>query len=37
MNEIKRLTMPFDRSELARLRAGDGVLLDGTMLVFRDA
>lgn len=37
MNEIKRLTMPFDRSELARLRTGDGVLLDGTMLVFRDA
>lgn len=36
MNE-KRLTMPFDRAELASLRAGDGVLLSGSMLVFRDA
>ena len=33
----KRLTMPFDKSELATLKVGDGVLLSGTMLVFRDA
>lgn len=33
----KRLTMPFDKSELAALKVGDGVLLSGTMLVFRDA
>lgn len=36
MNEIK-LTMPFDKKELAKLRAGDNVLLSGEMYVFRDA
>lgn len=36
MNEIK-LTMPFDKKELAKLRVGDNVLLSGEMYVFRDA
>lgn len=36
MSEIK-LNMPFDKSELKKLRAGDNVLLSGEMFVFRDA
>lgn len=36
MCEIK-LNMPFDKSELKKLRAGDNVLLSGEMFVFRDA
>lgn len=36
MNEVK-LTMPFDKKELAKLRVGDNVLLSGEMYVFRDA
>ena len=36
MSEIK-LDMPFDKSELKKLRAGDNVLLSGEMFVFRDA
>lgn len=32
-----RITSPFDREALARLRAGDGVLLSGTVLTGRDA
>lgn len=36
MNEI-RLTMPFDKNELKKLKAGDNVLLSGEMFVFRDA
>lgn len=36
MSEIK-LNMPFDKSELEKLRAGDNVLLSGEMFVFRDA
>ncbi len=36
MNEI-RLTLPLDKAAIAKLNAGDGVLLSGQMLVFRDA
>lgn len=36
MSEIK-LNMPFDKSELKKLRAEDNVLLSGEMFVFRDA
>lgn len=36
MSEIK-LDMPFDKSVLKKLRAGDNVLLSGEMFVFRDA
>ena len=32
-----RITAPFDREALARLRAGDSVLLSGTVLTGRDA
>ena len=32
-----RITSPFDREALARLRAGDSVLLSGTVLTGRDA
>ncbi len=32
-----RLTAPFDKSELAKLKAGDRVLLDGIIYTARDA
>ena len=32
-----RITAPFDRQALSRLRAGDSVLLSGTVLTGRDA
>lgn len=33
----KRLEVPFDREELIKLKAGDTVVLSGTLLVARDA
>lgn len=35
--ERKRLSLPFDRAELAGLRAGDACLLSGEMFMLRDA
>ena len=35
--DAKRLTMPFDRDELAGLRAGDACLLTGPLYTLRDA
>ena len=35
--EAKRLTMPFDRDELAQLRAGEACLLTGPLYTLRDA
>ena len=36
-NEAIRLQMPFDRTELAKLRAGDACTLSGPMFTLRDA
>lgn len=36
-NERKHLALPFDRSALAALRAGDACLLSGEMFMLRDA
>ncbi|MDO5042648.1 MAG: fumarate hydratase C-terminal domain-containing protein [Slackia sp.] len=33
----KRLSLPFDRAELAKLRAGDACLVSGEMFMLRDA
>ncbi len=37
MSEAKKLNMPLDDAEIARLRAGDAVHLSGTMYTARDA
>lgn len=37
MNEPVKIRLPLTKADAANLRAGDGVLLDGSMLVFRDA
>ena len=37
MNKLKKLTLPPDRAELAALRAGDRVLLSGSIFTGRDA
>jgi len=37
MNDIKKITAPIDKSILMSLRAGDSVLLSGTVFTARDA
>ena len=37
MQDVVRLSLPFDKKELKTLKVGDRVLLTGEMLVFRDA
>ena len=37
MSEVKRITAPFDKSVVKSLKAGDNVLISGTIIAARDA
>ena len=37
MSEIKRITAPFDKEVVKSLKAGDNVLISGTIIAARDA
>ena len=37
MSEVKRITAPFDKEVARSLKAGDNVLISGTIIAARDA
>ena len=37
MSEVKRITAPFDKEVVKSLKAGDNVLISGTIIAARDA
>ena len=37
MSEVKKITAPFDKNVVKSLKAGDNVLISGTIIAARDA
>ena len=37
MSEVKKITAPFDKDVVKSLKAGDNVLISGTIIAARDA